>query len=75
MKPDGVVSGQPLVYSKRLARLDHRLLADDAAPAHLFGAAGRIGDVPVTRQQLHGRLAFIGDDDAVRPEIAVLLGR
>ena len=34
MKPDGVSSGAPLVYSNALARLDHGLLADHARAAH-----------------------------------------
>ena len=38
---------------KRFAGRQHWLLADDARAAHLFDAAGAVGDHPVTGQQLH----------------------
>ena len=53
-----------------LARLQHGLLADNAGAAHLLGAAERIGDSPIARNQLHGAIALIGDLDVIRPEIA-----
>ena len=47
MKPDGVGSGTPLVYSNDLAGLEHRLLADHARAAHLLQAPHGVGDLPM----------------------------
>ena len=73
MSPLGVVSGQPEVYRNDFARLDRRLLADDAGSAHFLMPAGRVGDPPVALHQRHGFVAEIDDLDRIAPEIAAFV--
>src|SRR5438270_764155 len=58
---------------ERLARLEHRLLAHDAGPAHLLGASHGVGDAPVARLKLHGLRAAVDDLDRIGPEILTLV--
>jgi hypothetical protein len=53
MKPEGVESGVPEVYSKLLARFQHRLLPYHAGAVHLLRAAQPVGDQPAALEQLH----------------------
>src|SRR5437667_10536508 len=58
-----------------LARCEHRLLADDARPAHFLQAAEAVGDLPVTVTQLHGLGADILDAHVIGPDVTVVVGR
>mgnify|MGYP006176086497 CR=1 FL=1 len=53
---------------------DHRLLADDAGPAHLLDVTGSIGDDPVTREQLDRLRPFIGNRHGVEKKPLILRG-
>ena len=55
MVPTGVASAVPLVYSKLLARLQQRLVADHAEAAHFLHLAVGVGDDPVAGDQLRRR--------------------
>src|SRR5258706_5387295 len=52
---------------------DYRLLADHAVPAHLANTAARIGDPPITREQLDREFTLILDRHVVRPQETTLL--
>ena len=75
MVPFGVVSGQPERVAEGLARPEHRLLADDARPAHLLQVAVAVDDLPVPRLQLHAVGRHVGDLDRVGEEVAAVVGR
>src|SRR5690606_38948869 len=55
-----------------VARLQRRLLADDAGPAHLLDLSVAIGDVPVSGEQLDEFPRIVDDGDTVAPDIAAL---
>ena len=57
---------------ERFARLERRLLADDAGAADFFDVARAVGDDPVAGQQLDGLLAFVRDRDGIEEEPLVL---
>ena len=46
---------------------EHRLLADDAAPAHRLQRARQAEDAPVPLAQLHRQVAQVLQPDAVPP--------
>ena len=64
--PCGVASRVQLVYSKRLAGLEHRLVADHRQAAHFLDVAVGVGDDPVARDQLRGDVAAVADGDRCR---------
>jgi hypothetical protein len=59
---------------KRFARAEHRLLANHAFALDLFDVAGGVGDDPVTAEELHAFVPFVGDADRVN-EAPLLLER
>src|SRR3989338_1121541 len=61
---------------KALARLEQRLLAHHALPAHFLHMVVCIGDDPMTAYELGGRPAEIGDGDGIgkHETIARLIG-
>ena len=50
--PFGVAMRVQLVYSKRLAGLQDRLMADDGQAAHFLDVAAGVADDPVAGDQL-----------------------
>src|SRR5262249_37275150 len=58
----------------RLARIEHRLLADDARPLDLAHGAVAVGDDPVPTPELDAHPALVGDRDDVREREARLVG-
>ncbi len=73
-EPAGSLQRRTAGVLKDATRRDHRLFADHAIAAHLAYAPARIGDMPIARQQLHGGVATVFDDDMIGPEIAALFG-
>ena len=65
---DGSLYDRTAGVAKSLARLEVRLLADDAVAAGLFHVAVGVGDDPVTRQQPRRYLAFVANGDRVRED-------
>ena len=63
--PFGVAIRVQLVYSKDLAGLQDRLVADDRQAAHLLDVAAGVADDPVARDQLRGDVAAVLDRDRV----------
>jgi hypothetical protein len=55
------------------ARLDHRLLADDAFALYAVPRAAPVGDHPMPGEQLHRDRAFVLDANMIRPEPAPAL--
>ena len=55
--------------------MQHRLLADDASPADLLGAAERIGDAPIAGTKLDRLGALVFDAHVICPNVVALLGR
>ncbi len=78
--PFGVAMRVQLVYSKLLAGLEHRLVADNSEAAHFLEVAAGVADDPVARDQLAGDVAAVSDrhrvGERVVPLVAVgLLGQ
>jgi len=57
---------------ERLAGPQHGLFSDDSRAAHLFDVAGRVGDDPVARHELHRLAAFVRDAHGVVEEPLVV---
>ncbi len=74
MVPTGVGRAQPLAYSKLVARLQQRLIADHTQSTHFLNLAVGVGDQPVTRYQLGGDGTDVGDGDRVGKHVAVRFG-
>ena len=76
MKPDGVGSGTPLVYSNDSPGSSTGVSPTTPGAAHLLQLAVRVGDLPMPGLELHRARAAVGDLDRVGPEeIAVLRRR
>src|ERR1051326_4997199 len=63
----------PARVLERLSRLEHRLFADDAGPAHFLRSPHGIGDAPVTRLKLYRLRPAVDDLDGIGPEILALV--
>ena len=61
MKPDGVGSGTPLVYSKFSPGLSTGCSPTTPAPAHFLQPAVRVGDAPMPGLELYRLAPEIGD--------------
>ena len=59
---------------ERLARLQLRLLADNAFTLDLFDMPGRVGDNPVSRNQLRRFCTIICDGNVVGEDVPILIG-
>ena len=72
--PCGVAMRVQLVYSKRLAGLEQRLVAHHGQAAHLLDVAVGVGDDPVPRDQLRRHVAGVADGDRVGERIRARSG-
>ena len=68
MKPEGVGSGTPLVYSKFSPGLSTGSSPTTPVPAHLLQPAMRVGDAPMACFELDGLAPEIGERDGIGPE-------
>ncbi len=60
---------------KTVAGLQHRLLADHTGAAHIMRLPARIGDAPMTAEQLHRLSAHILDRDMISPDKQLVIRR
>ena len=68
MKPEGVESGVPEVYSNTSPGRSSGVLPTTPGPSDLLQAAERVGDLPVTAAQLHRDIALVLDADLIGPD-------
>src|SRR5689334_17280387 len=74
-QPVGRVERAATRVAEGLARLQHRLLADDAGAAHLLAGTVPVDDAPMAGAQLHLFAAVIYDLDRIGEEIPALVRR
>ena len=74
MKPDGVSSGVPDVYSKLSPGSSSGCSPDHAGAVHVLRAPARVGDLPGAAEQLHRLAALVLDLHAIGPDEVVVVG-